>query len=333
MYRTLLLSALLIFVLGCTQQSQAPKYVFPVMVDWEGSFTTKSGEEGPIGLQLIDLGNDSSQAVFWVGVDGPRVSLIGVNDGQKTIFAGEVALGKKLGGVFEANAELKDSVITGGFVKPEQKIEFKIQKAVKQSPNLGLNPPEGAVVLFDGTNLDGWQTKDGKPATWELLPEGVMEVRKHSVVSKKQVGDHKLHVEFRTPFMPHERGQGRGNSGVYVLGRYEVQVLDSYANEPADNLCGGIYKLAVPKTNAAMPPLTWQSYDITFYAPKFDENGEKIKDAEITVNHNGILIHDKVALPRPTPGGMTTEEGPEGGLYLQDHGDPVQYRNIWYLPL
>jgi len=127
--------------------------------------------------------------------------------------------------------------------------------------------------------------------------------------------------------------QSRGNSGVYVQGRYEVQVLDSFAEPPADNYCGGIYKIAAPLVNACLPPGEWQTYDITFYAPRYDDSGKKIKNAQITVYHNGTLIHDKLELPHPTPGGVSETEAKTGPLYLQNHGDAVQYRNIWVEPL
>src|SRR5262249_47044455 len=156
----------------------------------------------------------------------------------------------------------------------------------------GEPPPKGAVVLFDGKGLDNWTSKDGKkPAGWELK-DGAMQVKPKTgdIITKQKFDGHfKLHVEFRVPYMPNDKGQGRGNSGVYVQGRYEVQVLDSYGLEPKDNECGGIYEVAKPLVNACKAPTVWQSYDIDFRAPKF-EGGKKTEPARMTVLHNGVKI-------------------------------------------
>ncbi len=169
------------------------------------------------------------------------------------------------------------------------------------------------------------------PAMWRTLATGAMEVTRGagSIRSKRSFEDHRIHLEFRTPFMPEARGQGRGNSGVYVQGSYEVQVLDSFGLEGRDNECGGIYKVSVPRINMCAPPLQWQTYDITFRAPRFDAQGNKTEDARITVLHNGVSIHDDVTLPGPTGGSLDRNIGEPGPLYLQDHGNPVRFRNIW----
>ncbi|HID22602.1 MAG TPA: DUF1080 domain-containing protein, partial [Planctomycetaceae bacterium] len=190
-----------------------------------------------------------------------------------------------------------------------------------KSPTLGKKPPAGAVVLFDGTATDKFvkarMTEDG------LLMQGA--------VSKVRFGSCTIHLEFRTPFMPYARGQGRGNSGCYVQGRYEIQILDSFGLEGRDNECGGIYRVRAPSVNMCLPPLSWQTYDIELTAAEYDKDGKKIKPARITVYHNGVLIHKDVELPGPTPGNIVPE-GPEPGpLFLQDHGNPVRFRNIWIL--
>jgi hypothetical protein len=137
-----------------------------------------------------------------------------------------------------------------------------------------------------------------------------------------------MHLEFRTPYMPQARGQGRGNSGVYIQGRYEVQVLDSFGLEGADNECGGLYKQRAPLVNMAFPPLAWQTYDIDFTAPRFDAAGKKTHNARITVRHNGVVVHNDVEITAKTGGGAP--EGREARpIKLQDHGNPVHYRNIW----
>jgi hypothetical protein len=133
--------------------------------------------------------------------------------------------------------------------------------------------------------------------------------------------------------MAKARGQGRGNSGVYLQNRYEVQVLDSYGLAGLDNECGGIYKIGRPRVNMCAPPGQWQSYDMTFKAARFNNAGNKTDKARLTVVHNGVTIHDDIEIPGPTGGALDGDESRPGGIYLQDHGNPVQFRNIWVVEL
>jgi hypothetical protein len=169
---------------------------------------------------------------------------------------------------------------------------------------------------------------DDQPVKWRIV-DGAMEVKpgSGSIVTSDKFKDFKLHVEFRTPFMPEARGQGRGNSGVYLQGRYEVQVLDSYGLEPKDNECGGIYQVGTPRVNMCLPPMQWQTYDVTFRAPRVEGDGKE--DAVVTVVHNGVTIHDQLRIPRPTGGALDANVSEPGPVYLQDHGNLVQFRNIW----
>ena len=192
-------------------------------------------------------------------------------------------------------------------------------------------PPSGALVLFDGTDLDRWTRIDGKgPAPWTLLPAGAIQVKGGSIRTRDEFAGHfKLHVEFRVPYMPDGKGQGRGNSGVYLQGRYEVQILDSYGLKSQDNDCGGIYKVATPLVNACKAPTVWQAYDIDFHAPQFAD-GKKTAPARISVKQNGVTIHDDVAIPIDnTVAGLGGDPSRPGPIMLQDHGNPVQFRNIW----
>jgi len=213
--------------------------------------------------------------------------------------------------------------------------KLKIAKPDDLKDAESVKPPEGAVVLFDGKDLSKWTKKDGKSEVkWTLRDGGVMEgVKGHGdiITKEKFGGKFKLHVEFRVPYEPGGKGQGRGNSGVYVQGRYEVQVLDSYGLVSKNNDCGAIYEVAAPKVNACKAPTVWQTYDIEFTAPKF-ENGKKTEPARMTVSHNGITIHDDVPIPVDnTRAGMGGDPSAPGPILLQDHGHPVQYRNIWLL--
>ena len=198
-------------------------------------------------------------------------------------------------------------------------------------------PLPGAVILFDGTTktMTDWHHRDGSPATWPVS-EGVLTVGRGDIFSNEVFRDAYIHLEFRVPDMPHAKGQAKGNSGVYVQGRYEIQVLDSYGvNVPGKGDCGAVYDQFAPLVNACLPPMEWQTYDIIFRAARVGEWGEVVEPARLTVLQNGIVIHNNVAVKGPTGGAMDHDVGAPGPLRLQDHGNPVQYRNIWivHLPL
>jgi hypothetical protein len=194
---------------------------------------------------------------------------------------------------------------------------FRLSRQLRQSPTLGMKPPPGAVVLFNGKSADAWN--GGKMTAGGLLQCGT--------VSKQSFKDFTAHIEFRVPFMPEARGQGRGNSGVYVQNRYEVQVLDSFGLKEVDNECAGIYHQKAPDVLMSYPPLVWQTYDIDFQAARFDGD-KKVKPAVITVRQNGVTVHDHVELNGPSPGGQPETAAP-GPFQLQNHGNPVVFRDIW----
>lgn len=189
------------------------------------------------------------------------------------------------------------------------------------------------VVLFDGTNLDAFYDVETKGApNWDVH-DGVFTVVDHNIATKEEFGDQHLHVEFYIHEVPGSEGQWRGNSGVYVQGCYEIQVLESYGNEAKDNECGGVYSIAAPLTNASTPPETWQTYDIILRAAKLAEDKSVLSPAVITIIHNGQVIHNNFTLPSNTPGGVYDCVVERGPLMLQDHRCPVSFRNIWIQPL
>lgn len=199
------------------------------------------------------------------------------------------------------------------------------QKITRRSTTLGMAAPEGAVMLFDGSEdcMVNWK-KGAKRTTDGLLQQGATSVFKF--------GSARIHLEFVLPYKPHARGQGCGNSGLYVQARYETQMLDSFGLDGKHNECGGIYSVRAPDLNACLPPLRWQSYDIDFVAAVFDAEGKKTKNARMTVRLNGIVIHRDVEVPKSTTASPLKEGPALGPIYLQNHGNPVRYRNIWVLP-
>ena len=264
------------------------------------------------GAQVIALGEGKFHLVGWGnGLPGDAA------DAEKKQ---EIDGALENGAVHFKNADwdalLKDGALTG--TEKDGKVRV-LKKVERKSPTLGATPSAGAVILFDGKNADAW--KNGKMDADGNLACGT--------VSKQEFGDFAAHVEFRIPFKPAARGQGRGNRGVYLQDRYEVQVLDSFGLKGENNECGGIYTKHKPKVNMCFPPLNWQTYDIEFEAAKWDADGKKTKDAIVTVKHNGVLIHDHVEV-----NGATTSSGRKDGpgpgpFQLQNHGNPVVFRNIW----
>lgn len=200
--------------------------------------------------------------------------------------------------------------------------------------SVGVVAPKDAVVLFDGGNLDAWTSRDGKPAPWNLV-DGAIEAApgKGAIRTKQSFGDIQLHIEWASPNPPKGKGQGRGNSGIFLMGGFEVQVLDSFESETyADGMAGALYGQYPPLYNASKPPGEWQSYDIAFRTPRFDDQGELLEPARVTVFHNGALIQNNEVLVGRTSWieAMPFEKGVERGpIELQDHRHPTRYRNIW----
>ena len=202
-------------------------------------------------------------------------------------------------------------------------------------------PPAGAKVLFDGTAKSlkaNWEKEDGGGApAWEIKEGGAAQAGGGSIVTKEKFNEPiRVHLEFRTPHLPDEPIHGHGNSGVYLQGRYEVQIYNSYG-VPREKLalvdCGSIYDVAVPKQNASKPPTVWQSLDVDFFPPKF-QGDRKVAPARMTVVHNGVKIHDnQVINVDNTTAGMGGDPKAPGPIMLQDHGDPVQFRNVWVTKL
>lgn len=327
MYRPLMRTAASLTLLACgaiAAYAAGPKITDPAKVDsdyalqgeYSGSFEN-NGETFKAGAQIIALGNGEFAISFYPGGlpgDGFGRDKSKVVRANGKLVNGEVKFtGEKGSAVLSKDGiALFDTNGEGGPV---------LKKVNRKSPTLGKQAPKGAVVLFDGTNVDNW--KNGRLSDDGLLMEGT--------TSKNLFQDHHIHLEFRIPYQPLDRGQGRGNSGIYVQGRYEVQMLDSFGLHGAMNECGGIYSVSETPINMAFPPLTWQTYDIYYTAGRYDDEGKVVKHPFISVYHNGVKIHDKVQLPgeRNTTAAPLKAGAAPGPVFLQNHGCPVRYRNIW----
>jgi len=326
------LPTVLFFVVGAMCHAAAPA-VDPVMGDWQGVGKSSEGVATKIAAQVIALA-DGEYRVNMLGGFDRRVRPLAVMEGKRT---GDGIALESVPGMGNPANTWKGEIAGGlfkGMIEGLQKGTFELKKTVRLSPTLGQKPPRGATVLFDGTSMSEWHhpaSGGGKPAAWKVVDGNAMEItpKAGSLVTKRAFRDFRLHLEFRAPFLAGKAGQGRGNSGVYIHGRYEVQILDSYGTEGRDNECGALYKFAAPRINMCAPPSQWQTYDITFKSPRLDAGGKKTANARITVIHNGVTVHDDLELPHPTGAARKKTEIPSGNLLLQDHGNPVQFRNIW----
>ncbi|HVR84204.1 MAG TPA: DUF1080 domain-containing protein [Planctomycetota bacterium] len=270
-----------------------------------------------MGAQVVALGDDKFD-VYFLGGGLPgsgwdrktRVKASAKTDGGKTTISGKDWAG-----------EIGDGTLTAK--GPEG--ELHLRRILRKSPTLGAKAPEGAVVLFDGTSGEEILA-GGKPV--KVVEGLIWSNGTGGLFSRKKFGSIQLHVEFMLSYMPLARGQGRSNSGVYPAGRHECQVLDSFGLTGEANECGGIYTIAKPAVNMCFPPLCWQTYDIEYHL------ASGVKPATMSVLHNGVQVHESVELKKHTTAAPDNgADDTPGALHLQDHGNPVAYRNIWLLEL
>jgi hypothetical protein len=279
----------------------------------QGEYTTDASAAHKFGVQVAAQGHGRFQlAIYPGGLPGDgwdnksRIELTAADEGKGVH-------------ILPWNG-YEGSFADGALTLKAPETTIKLKRIERQSPRAGAKPPEGATVLFDGTSADAWQGG-------EIDKRGLLE---SGSKTKKLYQDFTLHVEFLIPFKPLARDQERGNSGIYMQDRYEVQVLDNFAEFPRFNGCGGIYRQHSPILNMCYPPLQWQTYDIEFHAAKFDADGKKTKNASVTVNQNGVIVQDHYEITAKT--GAGAKEGPKpGAIQLQGHNNPVFYRNVWVI--
>jgi hypothetical protein len=308
----------------------------------QGEYVGNGPAGSKLGCQVIALGNGAFQAVVLpgglpgAGWDGKNKSLMnGKLESGKAVFEPSTGTRRYLAqkpeefsatskfppaGQKEYTATIASETMT---LSTEDGKTFELKRTIRKSPTLGKSAPEGAVVLFDGTNTDAWMGGRLDKGTKFLNTDG------RDIVTKQKFNNYKAHVEFLLPYRPMARGQGRGNSGFYQVQHYEVQILDSFGLDGKNNECGGVYTKAAPLVNMCLPPLQWQTYDVEFTNAVRDDSGKKVKNARLTAYHNGVLIHDNVEINGPTGGHRNDPEGTPGPLLLQGHGNPLQFRNIW----
>jgi len=304
---------ILIFVAGSIQGK-------PFMGEYEGKFYPDKAVTMPATADVVDEGDGNYRIRLQAISDDPTLEGAHIEIMGRE-FGPQVYLSSRAGG-YDWRGEIRNGhlVATSHYGQ-----RFELEKIVSKSPRAGAKPPEGAVILLpfkEGVKADlsGWTNQ-----AWKAKDNGVMECAKGkgSNKTKREFSDIKhLHVEFKLPLEPHGRGQHRANSGVYVIDAYEVQVLDSFGLVHTSGDCGGLYGIARAKVNASLPPQTWQTYDITFHAPRLDENGDVKELPVITVIHNGVKIHDEQEIPKK-------RHRTKGPIQLQDHGHNIQFRNIW----
>jgi hypothetical protein len=285
---------------------------FALLGEFVGPVSTAPAKYQRLALQVKPIGGGNFEAIQYSGgLPGER------SHRQEPV----TLIGKRAGDFL---------VLSGGpwavFVEPDHCLVLdrrgervgRLERIVRQSPTLAAQPPKDAIVLFDGKDTSQFvkarMTKDG------LLMEGAD--------IKPMLQDFNLHLEFLLPYMPAAKDQGRGNSGVYLQSRYELQILDSFAEEPRVNGCGSLYRFRKPDVNMCLPPLAWQTYDIVFTAARWAADGKKLKNARVAIWHNGVKIHNNQELAGKTGAGKP-EEPTLLPTYLQDHRNPVRFRNIW----
>lgn len=293
----------------------------PYFGDWQGKIRM-NGQEWTVYAQVIPLGDDEFSLRLLPAFD-TRDEPIGQ-------FTGKLENGEIAFTAFHGTARAAGDTITGSL---ETRGDFELSKVERLSPTLGKQPPAGAKVLFDGTNFDAWYGEANDNVTWKLVDGNAAEVTPQTggIITHEKFRDFDLHLEFRAPYSPGNEHQFNGNSGVFLQFAYEVQILASYGLPGLTNECGAFYELFPPDVNMCAPPLQWQTYDIDFRAARYDDSGNLIEPARATVVHNGVTIHDNRELPSTTIPDRPPPAEP-ASLYIQDHHNRVQFRNIWIVP-
>ncbi len=289
-----------------------PDYM--LLGEFKGTVKKEDGSEETFAVQVRPVGRDRFEAIGHFGAlpgeDGFKnesVKMVGQRHKEFVVLSGSPWA------IFATQEQCSILDMSGTKVG-------SLERVTRQSPTLGAKPPTDGFVIFDGTNTD--QLLNGQMNEDGLLIRGTE--------FKQLFQDFDLHAEFWLPFMPSATGQQRGNSGIYLLSRYECQILDSFAQDLLFDGCGAIYRYKSPDLNMCLPPLTWQTYDLRFTSPRWASDGSKLRDARVSIWLNGVKVQDNVALPDKTGHGAA-EQVLLLPTKLQDHQDPVLFRNVWVI--
>ncbi len=298
-----------------------------------------------IGVQVIALGEGQFQEVIYPGVlpgsgwnKTDRSLMSGSFKGRRVVFKPTEGNRKYLAADAESFSASKNYLPAGhqsfsGTINRQGRrltlntpsgLELKLNKTARRSATLGMPAPDGARQRFNGQDTNAFSGGRLDEGTHLLNTDG------KDIRTKDAFQNYSMHIEFMLPFRPDARGQGRGNSGFYQVDHYELQILDSFGLEGVNNECGGFYTKAAPSVNMCLPPLQWQTYDVEF-TNAVREDDRKVKNAVVTVWHNGVKIHDNLEINGKTGGSRSAPEGTPGPIKLQGHGNPLQFRNIWVL--
>lgn len=283
--------------------------------EYLGTVRAVDGRPVQLGVQVVALGGGQFSAIgYQDGLPGNGWDRETIIDWTGVRQADELTLTGPRGTVVVQLGSGRVIDVTGQEVGALKRVR-------RTSTTLGAAPPDNAIVLFDGSSVERFEAGKFTSEGW-LAP---------GAVTKIPVRDFRLHLEFQTPYLPDARGQARGNSGVYIQRRYEVQILDSFGLPPVIDGCAALYRQQLPQLNMSFPPRSWQTYDIYFTAARWSPEGTKTADAVITVFHNGVPVHRQQPVTKPTGAGQP-ETPFDGPLLLQDHGNAVQFRNVWLVP-
>ena len=324
--------------------------------NWIGTWEGQGGMGGKNVAQIYGLGSGEYQAIFTAYDSGEQDKgefTFGIRGSSQTedkvVFEQNIDLGFL--GMFTFHAEVEKGKLTGKYSNgKEYEGTMELKKVVPVSETVGIKPLPGAIVLFDGRDLDHWTVLRGQPNEWRIIdgalvaPSGdaPLPERAGHLASRETFQHAQIHVEFRVPYLPEKRGKERGKGGIYLAGRYELQIVDSfgfprikdaqgyYADKDA---LGAILGQYAPAEQPAFPPGEWQAFDITYHEATLDEQGTVVKPAEVTVRLNGETVQDRVELKKPTQHAPIQDRHGDAGLIIEHTGQPVEYRNIWFVPL
>lgn len=294
---------------------------------YEGFWKTPDGKKGRVSAQVRPIGKGNYDGFVAFYKEGAIEAAMRLKQGEAGKFTGTSI--KSGGGALmvavDGTCQIADGKLSGSFKGELGEGSLEGTRSHAKPPSLGAKAPKKGVVLFDGKKAEGWSDFH-----WKITPEGSMVVGGGDIHAKEKYTNYRLHVEFKTPLMAEATGQGRGNSGVYLQNKYEIQVLDSFGLFPLQNNdCASVYSVRAPDSNVCLPPGEWQTYDITFV----QGHAQRGKMPTITVVQNGSTVIDKFELTKDVVEKGTGGAEPEGAfLRLQDHGNPVEYRNIWVEP-